>query len=142
MQVEAHRGALRPGLAGASGEPGRKGGAMAPQRRRLREWTFTQALMRALLVPAILLASAAFPAAAQTTVVSCPFSGVGDLLERGFYVTDYPQTTIDTVTLSYSALPGEYSITLSVHLDTYGGTLVGTSTQVVDLDGIGGITPV
>ena len=67
----------------------------------------------------------------ESVVVSCPFSstGGGDLTERGFYVSNYPGTNIDTVTLRYvSTMPGAM-VTLSARLGAYNGPLIGTATS-------------
>ena len=67
----------------------------------------------------------------EDVVVSCPFSssGGGDLLERGFYVSNYAGTNIDTVTLRYvTSVPGIYTVTLSARLGSYNGPLIGSST--------------
>jgi IPT/TIG domain len=73
--------------------------------------------------------------ATQGVVVSCPFSGYGgDFLDRGFYVSNYPGTTVDTVSLRYTTFTsGTWTITLTARLDTYDGALVGTSTVVADM---------
>jgi Ca2+-binding RTX toxin-like protein len=76
-------------------------------------------------------------AATAQTVVSCPFSGSsGDLLFRGFYVTNYPGTNIDQVTLAYDAdTAGTYMITLTARTGTYDGPIIGTRTVATSLPG-------
>ena len=79
------------------------------------------------------------PAAQAATLYSCPNSGAGgDQVTRGFYVTNYPGSTLDTVTLAYSEGSGDgaYTVSLTARLNTYGGTIVGsTQTQVLNLTG-------
>lgn len=69
------------------------------------------------------------------TVVSCPFQGWGgDWSTRGFYVSGYQGTNIDTVTLRYvTHTPGTYSISLSARIGSYDGPLIGTSDVTVSL---------
>jgi hypothetical protein len=69
--------------------------------------------------------------AAADTVVSCPFdpSGTGDRLDRGFYVTGYPGTNLDQVTLEYDAdTAGAYTFTLTARSGSYAGPVIGAST--------------
>jgi hypothetical protein len=69
--------------------------------------------------------------AAADVAVSCPFdsSSSGDGLDRGFYVTSYPGTNIDRVTLEYNAdTAGVYALTLTARSGTYAGPIIGTST--------------
>jgi hypothetical protein len=79
----------------------------------------------------------ATPAAAQGTVVTCPFSGSGgDLIERGFYVSNYPGTNIRSVTLRYSAfVEGTYLIALNAHLGSYDGPVIGAAYGQATLTG-------
>jgi hypothetical protein len=69
--------------------------------------------------------------AAADVALSCPFdpTGSGDGLDRGFYVTGYPGTNIDRVTLEYDAdVAGVYTFTLTARSGTYAGPIIGTST--------------
>lgn len=81
------------------------------------------------------------PAAHAATLYNCPTSGTStgwDNIDRGFYVTQYPGTTLDTVTLSYFAVTanGSYTIALTAHLGAYDGAVIGsTQQQTVMLNG-------
>ncbi len=63
-------------------------------------------------------------------VVNCPFNpGSGDNSSRGFYVTNYPASTLGTVTLDMTPFgAGAASDTLTARLGTYNGTVIGTAT--------------
>jgi hypothetical protein len=51
----------------------------------------------------------------------------GDLISRGFYVTNYAGYSLDTVTLGYGAsTAGSYTVTLTARLNAYNGTIIGT----------------
>jgi Ca2+-binding RTX toxin-like protein len=79
--------------------------------------------------------------ASAQTVVSCPFAGSsGDQVSRGFYVTNYPGTNIDKVTLAYdTSTAGTYAITVTARAGTYDGPIIGTSAASVSLPA--GTTP-
>jgi hypothetical protein len=75
-------------------------------------------------------------ASAAVNVVSCPFENVnsGDYADRGFYVTDYQGTNLDTVTLGNTqSVAGAYTITMTARGGTYDGPIVGTSTVMTTL---------
>ena len=63
-------------------------------------------------------------------VVSCPASGgLGDLTDRGFYVTDYAAGTLGDVTLQYGAsTAGIYTVALTANAGAYNGPVIGTWT--------------
>ncbi|MFT3791728.1 MAG: hypothetical protein QM741_11795 [Rudaea sp.] len=74
------------------------------------------------------------PAARAATLYSCPGNGTAngwDYIDRGFYVTDYPGTTLDSVTLIYHgpAGDGSYTIALTAHLNSYDGAVIGSTQQ-------------
>lgn len=80
------------------------------------------------------------------TLYSCPGdpSGASDNTSRGFHVINYPGTTLDDLSLRYFAGSGDgsYSITLTAHLGSYDGPVIGTTQQqTVMLSGSAG-TPV
>ena len=78
-------------------------------------------------------------AMAQTTLVSCPTSGVG--IDRGFYVSNYGGVTLNQVTVVY--LPntaGTYTMSLTARLNAYDGTLLGTQNQTVAISGATNVT--
>ena len=69
-----------------------------------------------------------------TTLVNCPGDPSGDLLFRGFYVPEFPGSTLDRVTLYFSAnTAGNYSFSLTARAATYDGTLLGTATATAAL---------
>jgi hypothetical protein len=80
---------------------------------------------------ALVVALAFAPGAQAVTLYSCPTGGGGDQLDRGFYVTNYPGITLDTVTLTYYAGSGDgtYTFALTPHLSTYDGAVIGTTQQ-------------
>lgn len=93
----------------------------------------------------LLLAAVSAPAAAQVgTLYNCPNQGSsGDQVDRGFYVTNYPGSTLEDVTLNYSGGSGNgtYTVSLTPRLSTYGGTIVGsTQTQAVNFTGAAVLT--
>jgi hypothetical protein len=60
-------------------------------------------------------------------LLSCPFepgSG-GDNLTRGFYIDDYPGTTLDTITLRFNGT-GVNEIELQARLSSFDGFILGT----------------
>ncbi len=80
------------------------------------------------------------PAAHAATLYSCPTNdnGSGDRVDRGFYVTNYPGTTLDTLTLLYvpASGVGDYTVSLTARLNTFDGPVLGaTLTQIVDTAG-------
>ncbi|HVJ75291.1 MAG TPA: hypothetical protein VNB03_14810 [Casimicrobiaceae bacterium] len=55
----------------------------------------------------------------------CAFAGGGDLISRGFYVSNYQGSTLDTVTLAHSAsVAGERTIGLTARLTNFNGTFI------------------
>jgi hypothetical protein len=97
-----------------------------------------------LCIAALLPLARVSPAAAETTV-SCPFNGgiTADQLFHGFYVTNYPGTNLDQVTLAYSPnTSGQYMITLTARSGTYDGPIIGTETATVLLTDTVNTTPV
>ena len=80
----------------------------------------------------VLLASAALSAQA---IVSCPLGGVGDQITRGFYIVNYPGSSLGTVQLTYytDGTAGTYTISLTAHASTYDGAVLGTRSFTADL---------
>jgi parallel beta-helix repeat protein len=72
-----------------------------------------------------------------SVLVSCPGSpGAGDLNSRGFYVPNYPGVTLDTATIEVSGpTAGFYWLTLTATANTYNGSVLGSDTELVYLDG-------
>ena len=92
----------------------------------------------ALLRFATLAATLAFAGGAgAVTFVSCAFKGLGDPLERGFYITGYDGLTLGTVTLGHAAtVPGERTLVLTARANAYNGGIIGVAsvTRVVGTD--------
>ena len=91
----------------------------------LRSWV---SIAGTLAVAATLLSAA--PAQAEPAqVVSCGDSAnTGDGIDRGFYVTGYPGSNLHDVTLHYEASTAvAHTITLTAHLGTYDGSVIGTA---------------
>ncbi len=78
------------------------------------------------------------PSLPAATFVSCPTGGGGDQVTRGFYVTNYAGSTLDTVTLTYypGSGSGNYTVSLTPRLTSFSGTIVGaTQTQTINITG-------
>ncbi|MFN8528465.1 MAG: hypothetical protein U0670_07630 [Anaerolineae bacterium] len=92
-------------------------------------------LMSALFIGAV-FSAAAEPAADVTPItLSCGYSGGGDQITRGFYVTGFPGDYLDTVTLRYYAFgapAGVTGMTLVARLNSYGGAVLGTASVSAD----------
>jgi plastocyanin len=84
------------------------------------------------------------PAAADT-VVSCPFesAGGGDSTNsEGFYLSNYPGSSLDTVTMEFGAMANSYTFTLTARLGAFDGPVIGTETVPATLPSGPPITPV
>jgi hypothetical protein len=98
-------------------------------------------LLKASLLAALTIAAlgALGPAAASAeTVVSCPFDPAGSAndINRGFYVSNYPGSNLDQVTLEYggnASAIGSHTITLTARSGTYDGPIIGTRTASVSV---------
>lgn len=96
--------------------------------------------MRAkLLLTSIVMAvaAAATGLAQPLTMVSCPTAGqaTADPVTHGFYVQNYPGSSLSTVTLTYYATkPGIYTIALRVAMDSFDGQHIATRTKTVDIE--------
>jgi len=78
------------------------------------------------------------PSIASAALVDCPFDqgNAGDLASRGFYVAEFPGTTIDIVTLRHRTdSPGVKTIQLVAHLATFDGPILGVATASRSVDG-------
>jgi hypothetical protein len=101
--------------------------------------------MRMSALALMLAAALAAPLAAaqNTTLYSCPLNGGGDQVTRGFYVTNYPGSTLSTVTVTYYAGSGDgaYDVSMTARANSYGGAQIGaTQNQVLNIVGGGGVT--
>jgi Repeat of unknown function (DUF5648) len=83
--------------------------------------------MHAVAFGAAMLA-VAFDANAAT-LADCRFKGGGgDAISRGFYVSNYAGTTVDTVTIAHAAPDSERrTIRLTMRLNAYNGPILGVS---------------
>jgi plastocyanin len=84
------------------------------------------------------------PAAAET-VVSCPLdtTGGGDSTNfEGFYLSNYPGTNLDKVTMEFGAMAGSYTFTLTARLGAFDGPVIGTKTVPAMLPAGDPMTPV
>jgi hypothetical protein len=78
--------------------------------------------------------------AAPQTLYSCgPGAGTGDRIDRGFYVTGYPGPNLHSVTLAYkdNLAPGSHTISLTAHLGTYDGAVIGSTSITGNVTGTG-----
>jgi hypothetical protein len=69
-------------------------------------------------------------------VIDCPPSlgGGGDMISRGFYITDVPSGQLAKVTLYVAAnVAGQYTLLLTARKDTYDGEVIGIGRAVVQL---------
>jgi hypothetical protein len=92
----------------------------------------------------LLLVLAAFAAAPlQAQIVSCAANGSGgDLIDRGFYVQNYPSNRLGLVTLQYvGTVSGTYNVTLTANSGAYNGPLIGSATLSFPSTGAGGDLP-
>ncbi|HEY8244222.1 MAG TPA: hypothetical protein VII68_12230 [Casimicrobiaceae bacterium] len=68
-----------------------------------------------------------------TLLLSCPFDeGGGDNLNRGFYIDDYPGTTLDSITVRFDG-SGPTELELQARLYTFDGFILGTVNLVPNL---------
>ena len=70
--------------------------------------------------------------------LDCPFdpNNGGDLISRGFYITNYRGVTIDLVRLRHqTSTPGSKTITLVARLNRFDGPLVGTASVTRNVTG-------
>ncbi len=84
---------------------------------------------------AIAIVCALAPAAGQAAfTVDCTFGTGGDLITRGFFVSNYQGSSIERVALAHSAaVEGERTISLTMRLNTFDGTFLGVATVTRDI---------
>ena len=89
--------------------------------------------VRLLLVSVVAVFTSA--AVSAQVVVSCPLSGTGDQVDRGFYVQNYAGSTLGTVQLAYftDGTAGTYTISLTARVGAYDGPILGTQTMTANL---------
>jgi hypothetical protein len=90
------------------------------------------------LVPAVTLGLAPIPSTAhssRTLLIDCDEGQTGgDFIYRGFYIPDYPGSTLDRVDLYFSSYAaGTYTLSLTVRSGTYDGPLIGMAQATVTL---------
>jgi len=88
----------------------------------------------------LLLALVASTANAQSSdlLYNCGFSGSGgDRTTRGFYVENYPGTSLGSVVLGLQSASGSglFSITIEARENTYDGNLIGSVSRDINLTG-------
>lgn len=87
-----------------------------------------------LAVVAAAIAAATAPLLAATLYTDPFGGGGGDLISRGFYFSNFPSSSLGTVTLGYSAnTAGSYTIQLTATLDAYNGTVLGVQTVTANI---------
>jgi len=77
-------------------------------------------------------------AAPLRLAASCGPTGydTGDLIDRGFYLANYPDVLLAGADLQFSAAQaGTYTITLTARLNGYGGPVLGTSSTTIAVGG-------
>jgi hypothetical protein len=89
-----------------------------------------------------LIALVAIPV--HAAIVSCAANGSGgDLVDRGFYVQNYPIGSLGAVTMQYiGGSVGSYTVTLTATAGAYGGPPIGAITTSFSVTNTGGDTPV
>ena len=93
------------------------------------------------LVCSVALFVVALQARAQT-IVSCPLNGGGDQITRGFYIQNYPGSTLGTVQLTYYPNgAGAYTVSLTARAGAFNGAQIG-STQMATFTPAGGGTAI
>lgn len=83
-------------------------------------------------------------AVAPSTLISCATDASGgDLIDRGFYVGNYPGLSLNQATLNFSAdTPGEYAFSLTARRGTFDGQVIGVANaKVVVANGRNSFTP-
>jgi len=76
----------------------------------------------------------ATPTAAAVLMDCLDGDTTADLIERGFYITSYPGTSLTSVDMYFSGLvSGEYTIQLTARADRYDGTVIGSAQATVTL---------
>jgi len=78
--------------------------------------------------------------ARAATLYSCPpvADRFGDSVSNGFYVSNYPGTSLDTLTLTYGdRANASFIISVTARLNSYDGALIGTAQRAVNFGPIG-----
>ena len=78
----------------------------------------------------------AHPERASAQTISCPFNGTGgDLIDRGFYITSFPNFTIGKVQMRYytNGIAGAYTIRMTLRSGSFDGPVLATKTITADL---------
>lgn len=87
-------------------------------------------LKRAAALASVLIAACSLPAANAELLASCGFSAGttvgGDLIDRGFYLTNYPGQSLRSLKLRhYASVAGTYQLTVTARLGSYSGAVIG-----------------
>jgi len=90
-------------------------------------------MLRTLGLTLMIFASAT--SASAVTLIDCwDGSHGGDVYDRGFYIPDYPGSTLDQVDLRMNAeIADTYTIRLTARADTYDGALIGMDEVTIPL---------
>lgn len=93
-------------------------------------------LLRGTVLLLLALVSGVASAQSSDLLYNCGFSGSGgDRTTRGFYVENYPGSTLGSVVLGMQSggSAGLHSITINARENTYDGTLIGSVSRDIDL---------
>ena len=92
---------------------------------------------RMVSVALVVLAVLVLPTRAAAQSISCPENGTGgDQVTRGFYIQNFPGTTLGTVRLKYfGGGDGSYTVSLTARTGAYDGAIVGTVQQTFNISG-------
>jgi hypothetical protein len=73
-------------------------------------------------------------AVVNTTLINCAGDPGGDQVDRGFYIPEFPGTSLESATMSFSSgVAGTYTLRMTVRAGTYAGEVIGTATTNVTL---------
>ena len=73
-------------------------------------------------------------AVVNTTLINCAGDPGGDLLDRGFYIPEFPGTSLESATMSFSStVAGTFTLRMTVRAGTFAGEVIGTATTDVTL---------
>jgi len=93
-------------------------------------------LLRGTVLLLLALVSGVASAQSSDLLYNCGFAGSGgDRTTRGFYVENYPGSTLGSVVLGMQSggSAGLHSITINARENTYDGTLIGSVSRDIDL---------
>lgn len=92
-------------------------------------------LVRSMVLLLLALVASAANAQSSDLLYNCGFAGSGgDRTTRGFYVENYPGTSLGSVVLGLQG-SGLHSITIEARENTYDGSLIGSVSRDINLPG-------